>query len=111
MRLASLAAFARAARRAARFGAQGGPFRLETSLFARGVWGKGVSKRKGPLEGIRLSPGGPMGAAGEDRPPRRRRAGDRRLRGEGGRRAETSAKELDRQRRPGARPGQAPKAA
>ena len=42
---------------------QGGPFRLETSLFARGVWGKGVSKRKGPLEIIRLSAGCPMGAA------------------------------------------------
>ena len=83
MRLASLAAFARAARRAARFRTQGGPFRLETSLFARGVWGKGVSKREGPLEGIRLSSGNPMGAAGADRPPRRRRVGDCRLRGEG----------------------------
>ena len=41
---------------------------METSLFARGVWGKGVSKRKGPLEGIRLSgrqpDGGPQGRAG-----------------------------------------------
>lgn len=49
---------------AARPKTQGGPFRLETSLFARGVWGKGVSKRKGPLEGIQLSSGNPMGPPG-----------------------------------------------
>lgn len=49
---------------AARPKTQGGPFRLETSLFARGVWGKGVSKRKGPLEGIRLPSGNPMGPPG-----------------------------------------------
>lgn len=38
-----------------------------------GVWGKDVSKRKGPLEGIRLSGAGPL--PGPPASPRRRRGG------------------------------------
>ena len=88
---------------------QGGPFRLETSLFARGVWGKGVSKRKGPLEGIRLSSGNSMGPPG--RTGLRAAAGQGIADGGARRPAEASTKEPAGQGRPGTRPGQAPKAA
>lgn len=40
------------------------PLPLGDVPVCKGVWGKGVSKRKGPLEGIQLSSGNPMGPPG-----------------------------------------------